>query len=62
MKRKMRVSLKVKILGLVILLIAFIIGSLSLMFIYMKYRDDIVKVEELSLQTAKNAIVYTFTA
>ncbi|PYF07925.1 ATP-binding protein [Ureibacillus chungkukjangi] len=53
MKRKMRVSLKVKILGLVILLIAFIIGSLSLMFIYMKYRDDIVKVEELSLQTAK---------
>ncbi|MCM3576251.1 sensor histidine kinase [Mesobacillus subterraneus] len=53
MKKFLRVSLKVKILGLVILLIVFIIGALSSLFIYMKQSDDIVQAKDLSLQTAK---------
>lgn len=53
MKKFLRVSLKVKILGLVILLIVFIIGALSSLFIFMKQSDDIAQAKELSLQTAK---------
>lgn len=53
MKKFLTVSLKIKILGLVILLIVFIIGSLSSLYIYMKLNDDIEKAEELTLQTAK---------
>lgn len=48
-----RVSLKVKILGLIILLILFIIGALSSLFIFMKQSDDIMQAKDLSLQTAK---------
>lgn len=51
--RNLRVSLKVKILGLVVLLIVFIIGALSTLFIVVKERDDIGSAKELSLQTAK---------
>lgn len=47
------VSLKVKILGLVILLITFIITLLTLVYIYIQFNDDLVSAEELSLQTAK---------
>ncbi|WP_370223624.1 sensor histidine kinase [Cytobacillus sp.] len=53
MKKILKVSLKVKILGLVLMLIIFIITSLSGLFIYMKQADDVVKAREISLETAK---------
>ncbi|UQX53650.1 hypothetical protein M5V91_23505 [Cytobacillus pseudoceanisediminis] len=53
MKKFLKVSLKVKILGLVLMLIIFIITSLSGLFIYMKQADDVVKAREISLETAK---------
>ncbi|SOC41417.1 sensor histidine kinase [Ureibacillus acetophenoni] len=53
MKKSRFVTLKVKILGLVILLISLIIASLTLMFIYIQLNEDKVKAEKLSLQTAK---------
>ncbi|WP_113882320.1 MULTISPECIES: sensor histidine kinase [Cytobacillus] len=53
MKKFLKVSLKVKILGLVLMLIIFIITSLSGLFIYMKQADDVVKARDISLETAK---------
>lgn len=53
MRKLLAVSLKVKILTLIILLIVFIVISLSSMFILMKRKDDIAKAEQLSLQTVK---------
>jgi two-component system, CitB family, sensor histidine kinase CitS len=53
MKKFLRVSLKVKILGLVILLMVIIIFTMSSIFIFLKLTDDIVKAKELTLESAK---------
>jgi len=52
-----KVSIQVKIIGLVIALIVLIVSSITVMFTLDKYREDIRNAEEIALQTA-NALSY----
>jgi CitB family two-component system sensor histidine kinase CitS len=53
MKRFLRVTIQIKILGLVIFLLLLVLGSLTFMVAYMETQEDVEKAEELALQTAK---------
>ncbi|AQQ54974.1 hypothetical protein B0X71_03165 [Planococcus lenghuensis] len=52
-KRFLRVSIQLKILGLVISLLLLIVGILTATFIYFDYQEGIDRAEEVASQTAK---------
>jgi len=53
MKKPLRISLKTKILSLVILLIIGVVGAFSAQLIHLKLNDDIAQAKQLTLQNAK---------